>query len=195
MVAALVAAWLLLSAAACAQREQDFYDFKAVNIRGKLVSLEKYRGSVSVHPRGLGATPAGPDGGAPWPWALLGVAPRGLLPPGDTAQPPRPHPSILSGGARHRQILLRVCPATTWHGSGARRNPKSSQPAPISHTTISGSGSGPLPGAGRRGPSFCQARVEKVTLASCCLCLSHPQIPHLDEGELLILSAVRTLWK
>uniref|UniRef100_A0A7N5JB95 Glutathione peroxidase n=1 Tax=Ailuropoda melanoleuca TaxID=9646 RepID=A0A7N5JB95_AILME len=48
MVAALVAAWLLLSAAACAQREQDFYDFKAVNIRGKLVSLEKYRGSVSL---------------------------------------------------------------------------------------------------------------------------------------------------
>lgn len=51
MVAALVAAWLLLSAAAYAQREQDFYDFKAVNIRGKLVSLEKYRGSVSVRPR------------------------------------------------------------------------------------------------------------------------------------------------
>lgn len=48
MVAALVAAWLLLSAVACAQRERDFYDFKAVNIRGKLVSLEKYRGSVSL---------------------------------------------------------------------------------------------------------------------------------------------------
>ncbi|XP_035957305.1 glutathione peroxidase 7 [Halichoerus grypus] len=48
MVAAVVAAWLLLSAAVCAQREQDFYDFKAVNIRGKLVSLEKYRGSVSL---------------------------------------------------------------------------------------------------------------------------------------------------
>uniref|UniRef100_A0A2K6RT57 Glutathione peroxidase n=1 Tax=Rhinopithecus roxellana TaxID=61622 RepID=A0A2K6RT57_RHIRO len=47
MVAA-AAAWLLLWAAACAQREQDFYDFKAVNIRGKLVSLEKYRGSVSL---------------------------------------------------------------------------------------------------------------------------------------------------
>lgn len=70
MVAALVAAWLLLSAAACALREQDFYDFKAVNIRGKLVSLEKYRGSVSVHPRGLGATPEGTDGGAPRPWTL-----------------------------------------------------------------------------------------------------------------------------
>lgn len=97
MVAALVAAWLFLSAAACAQREQDFYDFKAVNIRGKLVSLEKYRGSVSVHPPGLGATPAGPDGGAPWPWTLLGVAPRGLLPPGNTALSPRPHPGILLG--------------------------------------------------------------------------------------------------
>lgn len=70
MVAALVAAWLLLWPAACAPREQDFYDFKAVNIRGKLVSLEKYRGSVSVHPRGLGATPAGGDGGAPRPRAL-----------------------------------------------------------------------------------------------------------------------------
>ncbi|KAM8935692.1 glutathione peroxidase 7 [Lycaon pictus] len=45
---ALVAAWLLLWAAACAPREQDFYAFQAVNIRGKLVSLEKYRGSVSL---------------------------------------------------------------------------------------------------------------------------------------------------
>lgn len=56
MVAALVAAWLLLAAATCTQqREQDFYDFKAVNIRGKLVSLEKYRGSVSVRPGGRAA--------------------------------------------------------------------------------------------------------------------------------------------
>ncbi|XP_028938867.1 glutathione peroxidase 7 [Ornithorhynchus anatinus] len=31
-----------------AQREPDFYSFKVVNIRGKLVSLEKYRGSVSL---------------------------------------------------------------------------------------------------------------------------------------------------
>ncbi|XP_038965504.1 glutathione peroxidase 7 isoform X1 [Rattus norvegicus] len=45
MVAAVATAWLLLWAAACTQSEQDFYDFKAVNIRGKLVSLEKYRGS------------------------------------------------------------------------------------------------------------------------------------------------------
>ncbi|CAO2588416.1 Glutathione peroxidase 7, partial [Lemmus lemmus] len=45
MVATVAAAWLLLWAAACVQSEQDFYDFKAVNIRGKLVSLEKYRGS------------------------------------------------------------------------------------------------------------------------------------------------------
>lgn len=42
------AAWLLLWAAACARSGQDFYDFKVVNIRGKLVSLEKYRGSVSL---------------------------------------------------------------------------------------------------------------------------------------------------
>lgn len=59
MVVAAAAAWLLLGAVACAQREQDFYNFKAVNIRGKLVSLEKYRGSVSV-PR-----EARPDGGTP----------------------------------------------------------------------------------------------------------------------------------
>ncbi|KAM5321168.1 glutathione peroxidase 7 isoform 3-T3 [Glossophaga mutica] len=48
MVAVLVAVWLLLATVACTQRDQDFYDFKAVNIRGKLVSLEKYRGSVSL---------------------------------------------------------------------------------------------------------------------------------------------------
>lgn len=78
MVAALGAAWLLLAAAACAQRERDFYDFKAVNIRGKLVSLEKYRGSVSARPRGLGAARAGSGGGAPPPRSLPAVAPRGL---------------------------------------------------------------------------------------------------------------------
>uniref|UniRef100_A0A287D9E1 Glutathione peroxidase 7 n=1 Tax=Ictidomys tridecemlineatus TaxID=43179 RepID=A0A287D9E1_ICTTR len=57
MVAAVAAAWLLLWAAACAQREQDFYDFKVVNIRGKLVSLEKYRGSKL-----LGRSPPGTSG-------------------------------------------------------------------------------------------------------------------------------------
>uniref|UniRef100_V9GXV4 Glutathione peroxidase 7 n=1 Tax=Mus musculus TaxID=10090 RepID=V9GXV4_MOUSE len=57
MVAAVATAWLLLWAAACAQSEQDFYDFKAVNIRGKLVSLEKYRGS-----RLLGRSPPGTSG-------------------------------------------------------------------------------------------------------------------------------------
>ncbi|KAM8930404.1 glutathione peroxidase 7 [Pelodytes ibericus] len=30
------------------QKEKDFYTFKVVNIRGKLVSLEKYRGSVTL---------------------------------------------------------------------------------------------------------------------------------------------------
>lgn len=73
MVAAVTTAWLLLWAAACAQSGQDFYDFKAVNIRGKLVSLEKYRGSVSDGPlrawhgwgRGLqGAPGRGPAGDA-----------------------------------------------------------------------------------------------------------------------------------
>lgn len=29
-------------------KNKDFYTFKVVNSRGKLVSLEKYRGSVSV---------------------------------------------------------------------------------------------------------------------------------------------------
>ena len=47
-MAALAAAWLILAAAACAQWDQDFYDFKAVSIRGKTVSLEKHRGSVSL---------------------------------------------------------------------------------------------------------------------------------------------------
>lgn len=31
-------------------KQRDFYSFKVVNSRGKLVSLEKYRGSVSVRP-------------------------------------------------------------------------------------------------------------------------------------------------
>lgn len=86
MVAALGAAWLLLAAVACSQREQDFYDFKAVNIRGKLVSLEKYRGSVSARP-----------GGAPPPCVLRGVAPRGLGLPRVTAPAPSPHPAIRRG--------------------------------------------------------------------------------------------------
>ncbi|XP_004476570.1 glutathione peroxidase 7 isoform X2 [Dasypus novemcinctus] len=48
MVVTVAVAWLLLSAAASVQPEQDFYGFKAINIRGKLVSLDKYRGSVSL---------------------------------------------------------------------------------------------------------------------------------------------------
>ncbi|XP_074859528.1 glutathione peroxidase 7 [Carettochelys insculpta] len=43
-----VAALLFLAFAASQQKEIDFYTFKVVNIRGKLVSLEKYRGSVSL---------------------------------------------------------------------------------------------------------------------------------------------------
>lgn len=44
-----IAALLLLAFSATQQKETDFYTFKVVNIRGKLVSLEKYRGSVSPH--------------------------------------------------------------------------------------------------------------------------------------------------
>ncbi|XP_064928231.1 glutathione peroxidase 7 isoform X2 [Columba livia] len=43
-----IAAFLLLAFSATQQKEPDFYTFKVVNIRGKLVSLEKYRGSVSL---------------------------------------------------------------------------------------------------------------------------------------------------
>ncbi|XP_053098719.1 glutathione peroxidase 7 [Hemicordylus capensis] len=43
-----VGALLLLAFSASVQKEDDFYSFKVVNIRGKLVSLEKYRGSVSL---------------------------------------------------------------------------------------------------------------------------------------------------
>lgn len=38
---------LLLVLAPSLQKDRDFYTFQVVNIRGKLVSLEKYRGSVS----------------------------------------------------------------------------------------------------------------------------------------------------
>lgn len=100
MVGALVLAWLLLSAAACAQREQDFYDFKAVNIRGKLVSLEKYRGSVSVRRRGLGAARAGPVAGTPQPGTLR-AWPRG----GSAALPWLPLPQLFPPGVRRPQIL------------------------------------------------------------------------------------------
>lgn len=47
-----IAALLLLAFSATQQKEPDFYTFKVVNIRGKLVSLEKYRGSVSLHGEG-----------------------------------------------------------------------------------------------------------------------------------------------
>ncbi|KAJ3599761.1 hypothetical protein NHX12_033717 [Muraenolepis orangiensis] len=40
---ALIASLLLIEA-----KEKDFYTFKVVNSRGRLVSLEKYRGSVSL---------------------------------------------------------------------------------------------------------------------------------------------------
>lgn len=53
-----IAALLLLAFSATRQKEPDFYTFKVVNIRGKLVSLEKYRGSVSAAGRGPGSLTA-----------------------------------------------------------------------------------------------------------------------------------------
>lgn len=43
-----LAGLLLLAFSASEQKEDNFYSFKVVNIRGKLVSLERYRGSVSL---------------------------------------------------------------------------------------------------------------------------------------------------
>lgn len=158
MVAALAAAWLLLAAAAGAQREQDFYAFQAVNIRGKLVSLEKYRGSVSVRPPGA-------SGGAGWgrrrPASVpRGVAPRGL---GLPRVPPASPPPCSAA---------RVSSAATWQG-----------PAPSEIRTARGAGSG-FPeadfGLGVRTPpaplqlSLGHARVEEVTPAPHGLCLRVP---------------------
>ncbi|NP_001072404.1 glutathione peroxidase 7 precursor [Xenopus tropicalis] len=44
----LTALVLLLLLPPSLQKSRDFYTFKVVNIRGKLVSLEKYRGSVTL---------------------------------------------------------------------------------------------------------------------------------------------------
>lgn len=122
MVAARAAAWLLLAAAACAPREQDFYDFKAVNIRGKLVSLEKYRGSVSVRPPGLGAAPPDPGRGAerPGPCRVGLRGARGVRSPSPGSPPPPRHPPR----AWRPQILGRVCPMTTWHGPACAVKPE-----------------------------------------------------------------------
>ncbi|KAK2107362.1 hypothetical protein P7K49_016876 [Saguinus oedipus] len=108
MVVVAAAAWLLLWAAACAQLEQDFYNFQAVNIRGKLVSLEKYRGSVSA--RGLAAS-RGPA--SPWPGPLNVVAPRAPRPRGRQI----PAPAPLSCDPRRGASIPRPArPAATWHG-------------------------------------------------------------------------------
>lgn len=118
MVATVAAAWLLLWATACAKSEQDFYDFKAVNIRGKLVSLEKYRGSVSDGPlRAWLAGGRGVDGGAR-PRASLGDNPLGCVtartppwgsqPSDQSTQRPQAHAHLgrrLRGTARESQAL------------------------------------------------------------------------------------------
>ncbi|XP_042191864.1 glutathione peroxidase 7 [Callorhinchus milii] len=48
MFVAMAAVLLLLWVSPAEQKHNDFYSFKVINIRGKLVSLEKYRGSVSL---------------------------------------------------------------------------------------------------------------------------------------------------
>lgn len=86
MVAAVAMAWLLLWAGASAQSEQDFYDFKVVNIRGKLVSLEKYRGSVSGGPLQAWRRRAGLARGVGERWGpgSSGHAPHGVIHSSDT---------------------------------------------------------------------------------------------------------------
>lgn len=109
MVAAVTTAWLLLWAAACAQSGQDFYDFKAVNIRGKLVSLEKYRGSVSDGPlRAWCGGGRGFQGG-----------PRAEAPPGcyTWARHSSGTPSIPAARSVHPALPgpCPIRPAATWH--------------------------------------------------------------------------------
>lgn len=169
MVAALVAAWLLLSAAACAQREQDFYDFKAVNIRGKLVSLEKYRGSVSVRPRGLGAAPAGPGARAPRPGTLQ-VWLRGA----SAALPWLPPPQAFPTGCGAPRSCAESVPRRrgTALARTETRNSPSRRRFPSQRFWVLESR--PLPEAARLGPAFVLHGSES-TLASWRLCLSHPQ--------------------
>jgi hypothetical protein len=125
MVAA-VAAWLLLWAAACAQREQDFYDFKAVNIRGKLVSLEKYRGSVSDRPLRAGRRRDRACRGRPGASRVRAAPPPALAfpphphphPHPPPAIPPPPAPGVLLSRAA-TQTLRGLRPAATWHARRA----------------------------------------------------------------------------
>lgn len=52
-----IGALLFLAFPATEQNGDSFYSFKVVNIRGKLVSLDKYRGSVSLRRRATSAPP------------------------------------------------------------------------------------------------------------------------------------------
>jgi len=45
----LIALTLLTVSCVVEAKQKDFYTFKVVNSRGRLVSLDKYRGSVSLH--------------------------------------------------------------------------------------------------------------------------------------------------
>lgn len=132
MVAAVATAWLLLWVAACVQSEQDFYDFKAVNIRGKLVSLEKYRGSVSGGPLrawrwgwGGGRGLQGPPKQGLRADATLGCAQLGHHPG---------HPS--------RAIGTSGAPKALAH-SALRLRGTAQEPPALSHLALRGSGSHP----------------------------------------------------
>lgn len=159
MVAAVATAWLLLWAAACAQSEQDFYDFKAVNIRGKLVSLEKYRGSVSD---GSLRAWRGGEGGAPW-GCYSRVCHSSdttlLIPAARSVQPALPNPCPLR-------------PAATWHSLGATR----------ADCALRGSGSHP---EGECPPlSALPLPSGKETLAFMALCRSSPASAPVTVGPM-----------
>lgn len=180
MVAARAAAWLLLAAAACAPREQDFYDFKAVNIRGKLVSLEKYRGSVSVRPPGLGAAPPDPGRGAerPGPCRVGLRGARGVRSPSPGSPPPPRHPPPGVAPPDPRPGLSHDYVARPGV-RGETRNSRCSRRFPSQRFWAAGRS------LSRTG----------LKINSSSLCLSHPQFPRPEQRQLAILSAVRTLWK
>lgn len=166
MVAAVTTAWLLLCAAACAQSGQDFYDFKAVNIRGKLVSLEKYRGSVSGGPlrawRGGGRGLQGAPGAG---------APRGCY---TRARHSSDTPGIPAARSLH-PALPGPCPlrpAATWHSSGATR----------ADCALRGSGSHP---EGECPPlSALPLPSGKETLAFMAFCRSSPASAPVTVGPM-----------
>jgi hypothetical protein len=163
MVAA-VAAWLLLWAAACAQREQDFYDFKAVNIRGKLVSLEKYRGSVSDRPLRAGRRRDRACRGRPGASRVRAAPPPALAFPPHPPPPPPPHPAIpppppprASSSPAQRP---RPCAGSV---PRLRGTPGARKPALTSLPTPVDGGVQTSPGRSMPQPRLCPSRVQKST--------------------------------